>query len=98
MWDFLLPPSITIFETEDFAGPVFFFFFFLIMHSSQFCAENTRNYLPNIKGKRNSERENWGEKGQGYTSPETPPQKNKGAMYSRLALKSRVFHLSVFVL
>ena len=53
-------------------------FFFKIMHSSQFCAENTRNYLPNIKGKRNSERENWGEKGQGYTSPETPHKKTKG--------------------
>ena len=31
MWDFLLPPSITIFETEDFAGPVFFFFFFFYL-------------------------------------------------------------------
>ena len=48
MWGFLLPPSITIFETEDFAGPVFFFF--LIMHSSQFCAENTRNFQTS-KGK-----------------------------------------------
>ena len=27
-----------------------------------------------------------------------PPQKNKGVIYSRLALKSRVFHLSLFVL
>ena len=53
-------------------------FFFLIMHSSQFCAENMRNYPPNIKGRGNSERENWGEKRQGLIYITWNPKKTKG--------------------